>query len=235
MSATAQIGEQERVQLLEEAHLSIVHIKGFEVPGGHLDPKISAQFKKYFSESDKNQSRTIQPIGSGVIYDSDEGFVVTAAHLFNGKKPPYTIVLADKREVSATLLASSQKHNITLMKIDASDLHAATFNTDTPKMGQSVFIVGLFEQLKSGFATEGMVSGFYTPTNSDDSQLLMMDALLPSASAGGAVFDSNGQVLGLASSIYSAYGADGVSCAIPSKNIVNAVNDILQSLNIKTK
>lgn len=222
--------EQAQVRMLDNFHRSVVHIMGFEKPGSYLDPKIAEQVKKYFGESSNDKESIFKPIGSGIIYDAAKGYIVTAAHLFDGKEPPYTVVLADKREAEAKLLASSQHSNIALLHIAEDELSAATFNQNLPQMGQTAFIVGLFEQLNSGFATKGMIAGYYEPNNNKSDGLIMLDAVLPSASAGGALINSQGQVWGIASSIYSVRGVDGIACAIPSENIVKAVNDILSSL-----
>jgi putative serine protease PepD len=196
-------------------------------------------------------------VGSGVIVRSD-GYVVTNNHVIAGAVSGGTITatLSDRREVAATIVGRDVSSDLAVIKLRGlSGLTVATFaDSDGIKVGQSVLAVGAPLAL-SGTVTEGIVSTVHRPVRTGsqsgaqagvDTQSTVLDAIQTDAAinpgnSGGPLVDLSGRVIGINSAIAtvggsqtpdgqsSASGNIGVGFAIPSNEVTNVVDQIIQS------
>src|SRR3990172_10613303 len=82
-----------------------------------------------------------QGFGSGVII-SDKGYIVTNNHVIENADN-IEVTLNDKRTFTAKLIGTDPSTDISLLKIDANDLHPVMFgNSDDVKIGEWVLAVG---------------------------------------------------------------------------------------------
>ena len=173
-----------------------------------------------------------QGFGSGVII-SEDGTIVTNNHVIDGADI-IKVVLNDKREFEAKLLGSDPQTDIAVLKIDAKKLPALRFgNSDDLKLGQWVLAVGNPFNLTST-VTAGIVSakGRNIGINQSLSGIeafIQTDAAVNPGNSGGALVNTNGELIGINTAIASQTGSySGYSFAIPASIVKKVIGDITE-------
>lgn len=183
------------------------------------------------------QQREVQGAGSGVII-SDDGYIVTNNHVVEGADQ-IQVHLNDKRQYDATVIGRDPSTDIALIKIDAKELPTLTYaNSDEVRVGQWVLAVGNPMNLTST-VTAGIVSAKARNINIlqyDQSRdvfpiesFIQTDAAVNPGNSGGALVDSNGDLIGINSAIASTTGAyTGYSFAVPSNIVRKVAGDLME-------
>jgi S1-C subfamily serine protease len=177
--------------------------------------------------------------GSGVVYDTD-GHIVTAAHVVQGADS-VRVRFADGEQVEGTVVGTSPEVDIAVIKVDRTDLTAATFNTNKPRVGQLAVAVGSPWGLEST-VTAGIISAVDQAECSTLStgrvtctSLVQTDAAINPGNSGGALVDRAGHVVGINVSIISTSGAnDGVGFAVPSSIVTEYSEAIVSGQPLQT-
>ncbi len=159
--------------------------------------------------------RTTRGEGSGFIVSAD-GIVMTNAHVVKDAKE-VTVKLTDRRELRAKVLGADPKTDIAVLKIDATNLPVVAIgDSKSLQPGQWVMAMG------SPFGFENTVTaGVVSATGRslpDDSAVpfIQTDVPVNPGNSGGPLFNTQGQVVGVNSQIYSRTGGyQGVSFSIP--------------------
>ncbi len=161
-----------------------------------------------------------ETLGSGVIVDH-RGYILTVYHLIKDYPVVYVTVFSTVRKsFKAEVVATDPTQDLALLKIDTGfDLPAAKLgNSDMVKTTDSILTIG------SPFSFEYTVTAGIISDNKRDlvigdrlyTQWFQTDAAINRGSAGGALIDENGVVIGINTAIMA--GGDyfcGVSFAIP--------------------
>lgn len=183
------------------------------------------------------QQREIQGAGSGVII-SDDGYIVTNNHVVEGADQ-IQVHLNDKRQYDATVIGRDPSTDIALIKIDGKELPTLQYaNSDEVKVGQWVLAVGNPMNLTST-VTAGIVSAKARNINIlqyDQSRdvfpiesFIQTDAAVNPGNSGGALVNSNGDLIGINSAIASTTGAyTGYSFAVPSNIVRKVAGDLME-------
>ncbi|MGC5616582.1 S1C family serine protease [Georgenia sp. Z1491] len=166
--------------------------------------------------------------GSGVIID-DQGHVLTNAHVVAGART-VALTLDDGRLLEAEVAGTDESSDLAVLTIadPPEDLTPATFGSDADlAVGDSVLAVGNPLGLRST-ATTGIVSALDRPVATSDGSgeaavtaAVQVDAAVNPGNSGGPLFDSEGRVVGITSSIATMSGSGeqsgsiGVGFAIP--------------------
>ena len=162
------------------------------------------------------QQRQMSATGSGFILESD-GYIITNAHVV-GEADSIIVKLADKREFQAKLLGIDRRTDVALLKIDAKDLPAVKLgNPKNIKVGEWVAAIGSPFGLENTM-TVGVVSakGRALPQQENYVPFIQTDVAINPGNSGGPLFNTNGEVIGINSQIYSRTGGYmGLSFAIP--------------------
>ena len=162
------------------------------------------------------QQRQMSATGSGFILESD-GYIITNAHVV-GEADSIIVKLADKREFQAKLLGIDRRTDVALLKIDAKDLPAVKLgNPKKIKVGEWVAAIGSPFGLENTM-TVGVVSakGRALPQQENYVPFIQTDVAINPGNSGGPLFNTNGEVIGINSQIYSRTGGYmGLSFAIP--------------------
>ncbi|MDM7854401.1 S1C family serine protease [Cellulomonas alba] len=177
--------------------------------------------------------------GSGVIVD-DKGHVVTNNHVVNGAQGDVEVTLTDGRLLKGKVVGTDATTDLAVVELEnaPSNLQAAEFG-DSSKVtvGQPVMAVGNPLGL-ANTVTTGIVSAVNRPvtTTAEDgsgsstvTNAIQIDAAINPGNSGGPLFDAQGRIIGINSSIAttsSASGSIGLGFAIP----VNLVQNIAQQL-----
>lgn len=167
--------------------------------------------------------------GSGVILSSD-GYIITNHHVVNGASK-IDVTLYDNRVVSAKVVGNDPSTDISLLKIDFTDLDFLVFgNSDSLLIGEWVMAVGNPFRLQST-VTAGIVSAKARNINLLENQgiesFIQTDAAVNPGNSGGALINTRGDLMGICTAIQSNSGKyEGFSFAIPANLAKKVVADI---------
>jgi S1-C subfamily serine protease len=172
--------------------------------------------------------------GSGFIWDS-AGHVVTNLHVVSGAVEA-SVRLADGRDYPATVVGSSQAHDIAVLRIRVPTSSPAPMPIGTShdlQVGQRVFAIGNPFGLDWTLTT-GIVSALDRSLTGDNGvliqHLVQTDAAINPGNSGGPLLDSAGRLIGMNTAIFSPSGASaGVGFAVP----VDTVNRVVPELITK--
>ena len=183
-------------------------------------------FKYFFRNYPYQQRQPAQSFGSGFII-SDDGYIVTNAHVV-GEADEVRVRLSDRREIMASVVGQDVRTDIALLKVAAKNLPAVKLgSTQNLKVGQWVLAIGS----PFGFdhsATQGIISalsrslpdGNYVP-------FIQTDVAVNPGNSGGPLFNTDGEVIGVNSQIYTRSGGFmGLSFAIPIDVVKNVTDQL---------
>ena len=180
------------------------------------------------------QKQVYNAYGSGVIITSD-GYILTNNHVVQDAER-ITVTLNDRRELPATLVGNDPATDLAVIKIDAEGLAYLPFgNSDYVKVGEPVLAIGNPFNLTST-VTSGIISAkarnmhIIDNPRSNETPLesfLQTDAAVNSGNSGGALVNSQAQLIGIVTAIASGNGNYiGYSFAIPSNIAVKVAADL---------
>lgn len=225
---------------------SVVHIKvtmkakevsHMEVPGDDQDDPFGDMFKRFFGEGGRNGHVFVEPdqkaSGSGVIISSD-GYIVTNNHVVNGATS-ISVTLNNRRNYTAKVIGTDPNTDLALIKIDGKDLPVMNIgNSDDVKLGQWVMAIGYPLNLDVT-VTQGIVSaksrniGINTQAAAPVESFIQTDAAVNPGSSGGALVNTNGELIAINSAIASPTGSfAGYAYAIPSNLMKKVIGDIMK-------
>jgi serine protease Do len=180
-------------------------------------------------------------VGSGVIL-SEDGLILTNAHVASPRAVEINITLASLERVGASLVGWDHWTDLALLRIDMEEVkrrqltftHADFADSDALSPGQTVFAVGTPHGL-TRTVTRGIISNnrrfFQSNTGVRGYETgmfntwLQTDAAINPGNSGGPLVDEGGQVVGINSRGYM--GADNLGFAIPA-NTARAVVEALE-------
>mgnify|MGYP006077076253 FL=1 len=172
--------------------------------------------------------------GSGVIISS-EGYIVTNNHVIEDASE-IEVILNDNSKYTAKVIGTDPATDIAVIKIEASDLSAiALGNSDELAIGEWVLAVGNPFNLTST-VTAGIVSAKARNINLLNNpnknvvpieSFIQTDAAVNPGNSGGALVNTNGELVGINTAIASQTGSyTGYSFAVP----VNLVQKVMRDL-----
>ena len=189
---------------------------------------------EYFRYYAPERERRSQALGSGVIVDASNGFIITNNHVIQDADE-ISIILIDEREFEAEVIGADPKSDIAILKIEAENLSAVGLgNSDNLDVGEWVLAIGSpFSANLSHTVTAGIVSakGRSSVIGGVDSQdFIQTDAAINPGNSGGALVNLDGELVGINTAIatggYMRSNA-GVGFAIPSNLANNIMKDLI--------
>ena len=180
------------------------------------------------------QEYTETAAGSGIII-SEDGYILTNNHVISGADKITVYVNsgeegAEEQTYEATLVGSSENNDIAVLKIDATDLNAATFgDSDQIEVGELAVAIGNPMGKVHGSVTAGIISAVEQELTIDDVTInaIQTDAAINPGNSGGALFDSYGNVIGVVYAKSSSVSIEGIGYAIPVNNIKDLVAQMI--------
>ncbi len=186
-----------------------------------------------------NTGTTATAQGSGVIISSD-GYILTNNHVVNssssssyyelGEASKITVTLYnDDTEYEAEIIGTDEQTDLAVIKIDKDDLTAAELgDSDSVQVGEWCMAIG--NPLGLGTTvTDGIISAVDREVTDEDGNTyiaIQTNAAINSGNSGGALVNSQGQVIGINTLKISGDGVEGVGFAIP----INSTTDITDQL-----
>ena len=172
--------------------------------------------------------------GSGVVLTSD-GYIATNEHVVDGATS-YTVTFEDGRVYTAELIGMDALTDLAVLKIEATGLTPIDLgSTDGLLLGDPAIAVGNpLGQVGGSSVSSGIVSAFNRSVDfSDGSTLFGMiqtDAAINSGSSGGALVNSEGQLIGITAAIgVSSAGPEGIGYAIPVELVQRITAEIIEN------
>lgn len=176
-------------------------------------------------------------IGSGFIYD-DDGFIITNAHVVENALD-ITVTLGDGTQHGAQVIGIDEKTDLALIKID----HKGPYNTaelgnsDQIIMGEWVIALGnpfgLFSESRMPIATAGIISSLHMDFGFKNGRvyqdMIQTDASINSGNSGGPLVNSEGQVIGINTFIFSGNnnsGSIGIGFALPINRAMGIIDEL---------
>jgi S1-C subfamily serine protease len=173
-------------------------------------------------------------VGSGVILTAN-GYILTNRHVVANSES-LTVAFSDGRELAATIVKISDTTDLALIKVAATDLHAASIGDSAAiAVGQTAIAIGSPLGTYTETVTRGIVSGLdreitvsdqATRTESTLRGLIQTDAAINPGNSGGPLLDIAGNVIGINTAV--ATSAEGLGFAIP----IAAANDLIDLAHV---
>jgi len=172
--------------------------------------------------------------GSGVIISQD-GHIVTNNHVI-ANASQLQVTLNNNRTYDAELVGSDPNSDIALIKIETDDKlpYLAFGDSDNTKIGEWVLAVGNPFNLTST-VTAGIVSAKARSLDTRSNQsFIQTDAAVNPGNSGGALVNTNGDLIGINTAISSRTGSYvGYSFAVPSNIAKKVIDDIIEYGNVQ--
>jgi len=172
--------------------------------------------------------------GTGVVI-SDEGYIVTNAHVVENNQGNPTVEFADNKTIDAKIVGRDTSSDIAILKVDPDDHDLAPLelgDSAALEVGSPVVAIGNPFGLNQTVTT-GIVSALQrsitAPSNFTINNVIQTDAAINPGNSGGPLLDGNGEVIGINSQIATSgtsEGNVGIGFAVP----INTVKKIIPQL-----
>jgi Do/DeqQ family serine protease len=214
------------VDAAEKSLDAVVHVKNTAIVSGQLTMQ-----DLFFG---RNSQRAQVGTGSGVII-SPTGYIVTNNHVIQNANE-ISITLNNNKSYMAELIGTDEATDIALLKIETDEnLPFMAFgDSDNAKIGEWVLAVGNPFNLNST-VTAGIISAKSRDLSGKNTQsFIQTDAAVNPGNSGGALVNTNGDLIGINTAISSRTGSYiGYSFAVPSNIARKIVNDIMEYGNVQ--
>ena len=193
----------------------------------------------------RNKS-TATAAGSGIII-SEDGYIITNNHVISSSSSSsyYTIGEAnsikvtlngDETKYDAKIVGTDSQTDLAVIKIDKTGLTAAELgNSSSVQVGEFAMAVGSPLGMQNT-VTGGMISALDREVTDSDGKtftLIQTDAAINSGNSGGALVNSQGQVIGINTLKVSLTGVEGMGFAIPIDSAKPIIEQLIQYNKVK--
>ena len=190
-------------------------------------------FDRFFKPRSPEGEYKVQGLGSGVIIDSEKGYIVTNNHVVEDADE-LKITLGDKREFDGKVVGTDPQTDIAVVKIEGKNLPSAKLgDSDTIRVGQWAIAIGNPFGL-SQTVSIGVISatGRANVGVAQYEDMIQTDAAINPGNSGGPLVNIRGEIIGINTAIFTRSGGyQGIGFAIP----VNMVKTIMKDLVEKGK
>ena len=204
--------------------ISVFGSKAVQQPGPNA-------LRDFFGRRSPRQptEQPFQGLGSGVIIDAENGYIVTNSHVVEGADD-IRITLKDGREFTAKKVGGDKESDIALLKIEAKNLVAVKLaDSNLLRVGDFAVAIGnpfgLSQTVTWGIISALGRAGLNIEGYEDFNQT---DAAINSGNSGGALINLKGELIGINTAIYAPGGGNvGIAFSIPSNMMKSVVSQIL--------
>lgn len=171
--------------------------------------------------------------GSGFLI-SEDGYIVTNAHVVSDPEARYTAFLNDGSTHDAQVIATDDLLDVAVLKIEGDDFAYLEFgDSSAVKAGQEVVAIGNALGEFSNTVSVGVVSGLARSIIASDgagqseqlTNIIQTDAAINPGNSGGPLLDLSGRVIGV--NVAASIGtAENIGFALPANAVKNSVDSI---------
>jgi len=219
--------------MLEDVLPSVVNISTEgRVSTGSSPFQSDPFFERFFNmmpDSQPRQRRT-QSLGSGVIIDSESGYVVTNHHVIENADQ-IRVRLDDGRSFEAKVVGADPEADVAVIQIPAQGLKPINIgDSDSLRVGDFVVAIGnpfgLSQTATSGIVSALGRSGLGIEGYED---FIQTDASINQGNSGGALVNLRGELIGVNTAILARGGGNvGIGFAIPVNMVVSLTAQIIE-------
>jgi serine protease Do/serine protease DegQ len=195
-------------------------------------------FFQYFFNMPESQprERQINSLGSGVIIDGTEGYVVTNHHVIENADE-INVRLHDGRSFAAEVIGTDPEADIAVIQIPSSDLRGIDIgDSEGLRVGDFVVAIGnpfgLGQTVTSGIVSAKGRSGLGIEGYED---FIQTDASINQGNSGGALVNLHGELVGINTAILGGRGGGnvGIGFAIPVHMAMRLTSQIVEYGEVK--
>ena len=187
-------------------------------------------FRRFFNVPDVPRERVSQSLGSGVIVDAKNGYVLTNYHVI-ARADEISVGLKDGRSLDAKLIGSDPDTDLAVIQIPPENLTALQL-ADSDKLQVGDFVVAVGNPFGLGqTVTSGIVSalGRTGLRGLEYQNFIQTDASINPGNSGGALIDLRGELVGINSAIFTPSGGNvGIGFAIPASMARYVMDQLIQ-------
>ncbi|MCB9462832.1 MAG: trypsin-like peptidase domain-containing protein [Candidatus Eisenbacteria bacterium] len=226
----------------EMAAPAVVSIVTYQTRLVTTRPRTVEEFFQYYSLPQSfTRQQVIPSSGSGVVVDPS-GIVLTNEHVVRDAER-IDVVFSDGRVIEARLAGSDPTYDLAVLKVDADEpLPSAVLGrSDDLQVGEWAIAIGnpfgLAYYDSQNTVTVGVISALHRDVR-DQSEgrepaiyknMIQTDAAINPGNSGGPLVNSNGEVIGINTFIFSQSGGSlGIGFAMPIETAVRAAREIIQ-------
>lgn len=187
----------------------------------------------YGSESQSGEE-SIAGYGSGVFMLESNGktYVLTCAHVISDGTR-FVITTNDGDEYDATMVGYDSQTDIGVLVVNATGFKIAEFaDSSSTVVGEQCVAIGCPGGLDfMNSVSSGYVSALDRPISSSigyKNECIQTDAAINPGNSGGALFNMQGQVIGINSSKIAATEYEGIGFAVPSNTAIATANSLIK-------
>jgi len=184
-------------------------------------------FRRFFNAPNQQRERRTSGLGSGVIYDAKNGYIITNSHVID-KAEEITVILANGESYDAKLIGKDPGADIAVIQVQAKNLTQIQLG-DSEILRQGDFVVAIGNPFGLGqTVTDGIVSALGRSGLGIESyeNFIQTNADINPGNSGGALVNLRGELIGINTAIYGRSGNIGIGFAIP----VNMAKQITEQL-----
>jgi serine protease Do/serine protease DegQ len=184
-------------------------------------------FRRFFGLPEGPIERETQSVGSGVVIDAENGYVITNSHVV-ANADEIVVTFRDKRRFEAELVGTDSETDVAVLKIEPDNLTAlALGDSDALRVGDFVVAMGNPFGL-SHTVTSGIVSALGRTNLGIEGyeNFIQTDASINPGNSGGALVNLRGELIGINTAILGGGGNIGIGFAIP----INMAHQVMEQL-----
>jgi len=187
-------------------------------------------FRRFFNVPDVPRERVSQSLGSGVIVDAENGYVLTNNHVI-ARADEIAVGLKDGRSLEAKLIGTDPDTDLAVIQIPPENLSALQL-ADTDELQVGDFVVAVGNPFGLGqTVTSGIVSalGRTGLRGLEYQNFIQTDASINPGNSGGALINLRGELVGINSAIFTPSGGNvGIGFAIPASMARYVMDQLIQ-------
>lgn len=166
--------------------------------------------------------------GTGFLI-SKNGYIITNKHVVEDNEAIYTVLLSDGTQKTAQVIYKDNTIDVAIIKIDGGAYKFASLgNSDSLRLGQSVFAVGNALGEYNNSVSTGIISGLNRDIQASGSSgseslkgVIQTDAAINPGNSGGPLVTFSGEVIGI--NVATVVGSNNISFSIPINKIKNII------------
>ena len=187
-------------------------------------------FREFFNVPEQLQRQQKNSLGSGVIIDSSQGFVLTNNHVID-KADKIMVTLHDGRQLNADLIGTDPASDIAIIRVPGNNLTQLPIaDSSQLKVGDFVVAIGspfgLSQTVTSGIVSALGRSGLGIEKYEN---FIQTDASINPGNSGGALVNLKGELIGMNTAILAPNGGNvGIGFAIPTNMIMTIKESLVK-------
>ncbi len=221
--------------MLQEVLPAVVNISTRSKVRTTVNPLMQDPFFRRFFNLPRQQPRPGSSLGSGVIVDAKNGYVITNHHVID-QADKIIITTKDGRELDAELVGSDTASDVAVVKVDSDHLSEISLGiSEELRVGDFVVAIGnpfgLNHTVTSGIVSALGRSGLGIEGYED---FIQTDASINPGNSGGALVNLRGELIGINTAILSRGGGSvGIGLSIPVDMVKSLMGQLLEHGEVK--